>query len=238
MNKCEDTLDKYKILIVDDDISIVSIIKSELLEAGYTVASAGNGLEAVSISKTFCPDLIIMDVMMPGCNGIVATIKIRENSNAPILMLSAKAEETDRVIGLESGADDYLVKPFMKQELLARVKALLRRYDSFGSIRETAKDEILVIRDVRLDTLSKELTVRGDKIHLTATEYRILEYLMKNAGIVLSAEQIYEKVWKNEAYSVENAVMIHISRLREKIEINPKKPDYIHVVWGIGYVFK
>lgn len=238
MGRIKKEQDKYKILIVDDDLSIVNIIKSELLEYGYEVDSASNGVDAISKSQNYCPDLIIMDVMMPGCNGIVATVKIRENSNVPILMLSAKAEGTDRVIGLEAGADDYLVKPFMKQELIARVKALLRRYDNLGSIREANTESMLAIGDIELDTLSKKLIVRGDEVHLTATEYKILEYLMQNAGIVLSAEQIYENVWKSDAYAIENTIMIHISRIREKIEINPKRPEYIQVVWGIGYVFK
>lgn len=228
----------YKILIVDDDTSIVNVIKSELSDCGYDIDTANNGTEAITKSESYKPDLIIMDVMMPGCNGIVATIKIREISNVPILMLSAKAEGTDRIIGLESGADDYLVKPFLKQELIARVKALLRRYDNLGSKREANREGNISVRDIELDTLSKELLVRGEKVHITATEYKILEYMMSNAGIVLSAEQIYENAWKNEVYAVENTIMIHISRIREKIEINPKKPEYIQVVWGIGYVFK
>lgn len=228
----------YKILIVDDDASIVNVIKSELADCGYDIETASNGTEAVSKSQDYNPDLIIMDVMMPGCNGIVATVKIRENSNVPILMLSAKAEGTDRIIGLEAGADDYLVKPFLKQELIARVNALLRRYDNLGSKREANRVGCISVREIELDTLAKEIMVRGEKIHITATEYKILEYMMRNAGIVLTAEQIYENVWKNEVYAVENTIMIHISRIREKIEINPKKPEYIQVVWGIGYVFK
>lgn len=229
---------EYKILVVDDDRSITNLLATELEQAGYVVSVAHDGNAAVAKNQTERPDLIIMDVMMPDCNGLMATMKIREMSNVPVLMLSAKAEGSDRILGLEVGADDYLVKPFMKQELLARVKALLRRYDHFGSIRENAKHEILTCRAVELNTATKEFVVRGELVHLTATEYKIVEYLMKNAGIVVSAEQIYQVVWKSDAYSVENTVMIHISRIREKMEINPKKPEYIQVVWGIGYVFK
>lgn len=229
---------EYKILVVDDDQSITNLLQTELAQAGYMVSVAHDGNAAVLKNQAEHPDLIIMDVMMPDCNGLMATMKIREMSNVPVLMLSAKAEGSDRILGLEVGADDYLVKPFMKQELLARVKALLRRYDHFGSIRENGKHEILICRDVELNTATKEFVVRGEPVHLTATEYKIVEYLMQNAGIVVSAEQIYQAVWKSDAYSVENTVMIHISRIREKMEINPKKPEYIQVVWGIGYVFK
>ena len=229
---------EYKILVVDDDRSITNLLQTELEQAGYAASVAHDGNAAIAKNQTEQPDLIIMDVMMPDCNGLMATMKIREMSNVPVLMLSAKAEGSDRILGLEVGADDYLVKPFMKQELLARVKALLRRYDYFGSIRENAKHEILTCKDVELNTATKEFVVRGELVHLTATEYKIVEYLMKNAGIVVSAEQIYQAVWKSDAYSVENTVMIHISRIREKMEINPKKPEYIQVVWGIGYVFK
>lgn len=231
-------MSKYKILVVDDDLSITSILEAELKEADYEVKVANNGNLAISVAQTYKPDLIIMDVMMPECNGIVATMKIREKSNVPIMMLSAKAEGTDRVLGLEVGADDYLVKPFLKQELLARVKALLRRYDNLGSIREVDTDDLLVCGEIELNIKSKEFVVRGEKVKLTATEYKIVEYMMKNADVVLSAEQIYENVWDSEAFNVENTVMIHISRIREKIEINPKKPEYLQVVWGIGYVFK
>ena len=231
-------MNNYKILVVDDDTSIVNVIKSELEEAGYVVIAANNGNDAISCSVNEKPDLIIMDVMMPKCNGLIATMKIRESSNVPILMLSAKTEGTDRVLGLEAGADAYLVKPFMRQELLARVKALLRRYDTLGSIRETVKEDVLICRDIELNKSTKVFVVRGETVRLTAKEYKIVEYMMENANVVLSAEQIYEKVWGDKAFSIENTVMIHISRIREKIEINPKNPEYIQVVWGIGYVFK
>lgn len=227
----------YTILVVDDDAAIVNIIETALRQTGYRVLTASNGEDAVVIAEKQHPHLIIMDVMMPKCNGILATIRIRDQSNVPILMLSAKAEGTDRVLGLESGADDYLVKPFYQQELLARVKALLRRYDQLGSIRETHPEDQLCVGGIALDLNQKQLYVRGEPVRLTATEYKILQLMMANPGRVFSAEEIYERVWQSDAYAVENTVMVHISRIREKLELNPKKPEYLKVVWGIGYVF-
>lgn len=230
--------EKYKVLVVDDDNAIITIIETALKLEGYEVFTASDGLAACRIAAQKKPHLIIMDVMMPHRNGILATLCIREQSNVPILILSAKAEGSDRVIGLEAGADDYLVKPFYQQELLARVKALLRRYDSLGSIRENANEESFRVGDVTLDVESKKLYVRGEQVRVTATEYKILKLLMAYPGRVFSAEEIYERVWENEAYAIENTVMIHISRLRDKIEINPRKPEYLKVIWGIGYVFE
>ena len=227
----------YQILVVDDDPSIVHIIETALCQAGYQVLTACDGETACHLAASRHPHLIIMDVMMPRCNGLVATMRIRQSSNAPILMLSAKAEGSDRVLGLEAGADDYLVKPFYQQELLARVRALLRRYDALGSIRETRPEHQLRVGDVILDTAKKQLFVRGEALRLTATEYKILQILMSNPGRVFSAEEIYSRAWESDAYAVENTVMVHISRIREKLELNPKKPEYLKVVWGIGYVF-
>ena len=227
-----------RILVVDDDPAIVDIISRSLTAAGYAVGTAGNGKDACEKAQAQKWELIIMDVMMPGMNGILATMRIRENSNVPILILSAKAEGSDRVLGLDAGADDYLVKPFDQQELLARVKALLRRYQDLGSIRDAQAGNALTIRDIRLDLGQKQLYVRGEAVHLTATEYKILELLMRSADRVFSAEEIYSQVWNQDAYAVENTVMVHISRIREKLELNPKKPEYLKVVWGIGYVFK
>lgn len=229
---------QYQILVVDDDTAIVNIIETALKQEGYGVSSASNGTEACRMVGKLKPHLIIMDVMMPQCNGIMATIRIREESNVPILMLSAKAEGSDRVLGLEAGADDYLVKPFYQQELLARVKALLRRYDNLGSIREARNEELLTVGDIVLNLTEKKLCVRGEQVRLTATEYKILQLMMAHPGRVFPAEEIYERVWDNEAYAVENTVMVHISRIREKIEINPRKPEYLKVIWGIGYVFE
>ena len=228
----------YQILVVDDDFSIVNIIKTALQQNGYQVLTAHDGDTACHLANTRHPHLIIMDVMMPQCNGLVATMRIRQNSNVPILMLSAKAEGSDRVLGLETGADDYLIKPFYQQELLARVKALLRRYDTLGSIREIKSDDEIQVGNIILNTATKQLIVRGEPVRLTATEFKILQMMMATPGRVYSAEEIYERVWANEAYSIENTVMVHISRIREKLELNPKKPEYLKVVWGIGYVFE
>ena len=229
--------DKYKVLVVDDDPSIVSIINTALSQNGYQVLTADNGDTACTLAEKNAPHLIIMDVMMPKCNGILATIRIRQNSNVPILILSAKAEGSDRVLGLEAGADDYLIKPFYQQELLARVKALLRRYADLGSIREEKSPDQLKVGDIVLDTARKQLMVRGDPVRLTATEFKIMLVMMSNPGRVFSAEEIYSRVWESDAFAVENTVMVHISRIREKLELNPKKPEYLKVVWGIGYVF-
>lgn len=231
-------IDTYQILVVDDDFSIVNIIETSLRQAGYEVFTAHDGETACHIVNTRHPHLVIMDVMMPQCNGIVATMRIRQNHNVPILILSAKAEGSDRILGLEAGADDYLIKPFYQQELLARVKALLRRYDVLGSIRETGSEDQIRVGDIILDTAAKQLIVRGDAVRLTATEFKILQVMMTNPGRVYSAEELYERVWKTDAYAVENTVMVHISRIREKLEVNPKKPEYLKVVWGIGYVFE
>ena len=228
----------YQILVVDDDPAIVNILETNLVQVGYQVWTADNGELACRLAHEKHPHLIIMDVMMPKCNGILATVRIRQESNVPILMLSAKAEGTDRVLGLEAGADDYLIKPFYQQELLARVRALLRRFDDLGSIRETKPEDQLQVGQIVLDTARKALIVRGEPVRVTPTEYKILHVLMTNPGRVFSADEIYERVWSSDAYAVENTVMVHISRIREKLELNPKKPEYLKVVWGIGYVFE
>ena len=225
------------ILVADDDAPILNIVKTALEQAGYRVVTAVDGEAASRAVGREKIDLVILDVMMPKCSGLMATMKIRDRSNVPILMLSAKAEESDRVLGLEAGADDYLVKPFYTQELLARVRALLRRYHDLGSVRESGKEQVLVNGDIELDLEAKRLTVRGEQVRLTATEYKILQLMMANPGRVFSGEEIYERVWNADAYAVENTVTVHISRIREKLELNPKKPEYLRVVWGIGYVF-
>ena len=232
------TDESYTVLVVDDDPNIVNIIQTDLEQAGLQVVSASDGEAACSLAASLHPDLVIMDIMMPRTNGLMATMRIREDNNVPILMLSAKAEGSDRVLGLEAGADDYLVKPFYKQELMARVKALLRRYDKLGSIRESVSDDMIRVGDIVLDTAKKQLLVRGEYIHLTATEYGILNVLMSNPGRVYSAEDIYSRVWDGDSFSVQNTVMVHIRRIREKFEINPKKPEHLKVIWGIGYVFE
>lgn len=225
------------ILVADDDAAILNIVKTALEQAGYRVITAMDGEAAGRAVQREKIDLVILDVMMPKCSGLMATMNIRARSNVPILMLSAKAEGSDRVLGLEAGADDYLVKPFYTQELLARVKALLRRYHELGSVRESGKEQVLVNGDIELDLEAKRLTVRGEQVRLTATEYKILQLMMSNPGRVFSGEEIYERVWNADAFAVENTVTVHISRIREKLELNPKKPEYLRVVWGIGYVF-
>lgn len=230
---------EYRILAVDDDAAILQILQASLTQAGYRVFSAANGADAVRLARTERVDLIIMDVMMPRCNGLLATMDIRRESNVPILMLSAKAEGSDRVIGLEAGADDYLVKPFYQQELLARVRALLRRYNDLGSAKREPAPEQLKVGDLLLDLEKKLLFVRGDAVRLTPKEFKILRLLMSHPGRVFPAEEIYQRVWETDnAYAVENTVMVHISRIRDKLELDPKKPEYLKVVWGIGYVLE
>ena len=228
----------YTILAADDDAAILNIVKTMLEQAGYRVLCAENGEDACRLARAERPHLIILDVMMPGCSGIAATGRIRQENNVPILMLSAKAEGSDRVLGLEAGADDYLVKPFYREELLARVKALLRRYHDLGSVREDRDRAVLRVGDMSLHTEKKQLLARGAPVRLTATEYKILKLLMTHPGRVFPAEEIYSRVWESDAYAVENTVMVHISRIRDKIELDPKKPEYLKVVWGIGYVFE
>ena len=228
-------MEKLNILVADDDKEIVYIIKKILTDEDYNVFSAYDGAEAVSVLDREKVHLVILDIMMPKMNGLMATMKIREQNNVPILILSAKGEESDRVLGLTTGADDYLVKPFTHAELLARVASLLRRYMRLGSIADKNDSSKIKYHELEFDTQGKKLLVRGIEVKLTATELKIMELLIKRPGRVFTAEEIYENVWKSEAYSVENTVMIHISRIRSKIEINPSKPEYLKVVWGIGY---
>ncbi|MDP4094291.1 MAG: response regulator transcription factor [Bacillota bacterium] len=228
-------MEQLTILIVDDDHEIVRIVSAILKQENYNITTANNGDEALQILQSRLVHLIIMDVMMPKINGLLATVKIREKSNIPILMLSARTEENDRVMGLSMGADDYLTKPFYKSELLARVNSLLRRYIQLGSISDKKSSSVMEYYDLVLDREKKKFLVRGQAIQLTATEYKIVELLLGRPSKVFSAEEIYESVWNNDAFSIENTVMIHISRIREKIEINPKRPEYLKVVWGVGY---
>lgn len=229
----------YRILAVDDDAAILQILQASLTQAGYRVFTAANGADAIRLARTEKVDLIIMDVMMPRRNGLLATMDIRRESNVPILMLSAKAEGSDRVIGLEAGADDYLVKPFYQQELLARVRALLRRYNDLGAADRAQAPGQLQVGGLLLDLEKKLLFVRGDAVRLTPKEFKILQLLMSHPGRVFPAEEIYQRVWDTDnAYAVENTVMVHISRIRDKLELDPKKPEYLKVVWGIGYVLE
>ncbi len=224
-----------KILVADDDREIAGAIEKLLLIEGYEVIKAFNGMEALDALVSNQVQLIILDIMMPKLDGLSTMMRIRDSKNIPIILLSAKSEDSDKILGLSMGADDYVTKPFNPQELMARVKSQLRRYLQLGDKDSTNSATQLVIGGLTMDVEKVELTVDGEPAKLTAKEFKILEFLMKNAGCVFSAEQIYKRVWQEEAYSVENTVMVHIRRIREKIEINPKEPKYLKVVWGIGY---
>lgn len=224
---------KFNILVCDDDKSIVDAIDIYLKQENYNVIKAYNGLEALQALEENEIHLILLDVMMPKMDGLNTTVKIRETLNIPIIILSAKSEDTDKILGLNFGADDYITKPFNPLELLARVKSQMRRYTSLGSIAE--KSNVIKIGGLELDKDAKEVRVEGEPVKLTATEYGILQLLMENAGKVFSIDQIYEKVWNELSFAPENTVSVHIRRIREKIEINPKEPKYLKVVWGIGY---
>ena len=224
-----------KILVCDDDKDIVEAIDIYLTQEGYEVQKAYDGDEAIKVLKSNEVDLLIMDVMMPRLDGIRATLKIRENMSLPIIILSAKSEDADKILGLNIGADDYITKPFNPLELVARVKSQLRRYTQLGSTaRSDNQSEFrtggLVIRDDL-----KEVTVDGEKVKLTPIEYNILLLLVKNQGKVFSINQIYENIWNEEAIGADNTVAVHIRHIREKIEINPKEPRYLKLVWGVGY---
>ncbi len=223
------------ILVVDDDKEIREAIGKLLLHEGYTVITAGDGLEALEAMAVQPIRLILLDVMMPKLDGLSATMKIREQNNIPIIILSAKGEDSDKVLGLSMGADDYVTKPFNSQELVARVKSQLRRYMQLGDMDTSKSKSRIVNGRLIMDLEAKTLLVDGDEAKLTPTEYKIVELLMKNLGMVFSAEKIYEMVWHEESYAVENTVMVHVRRIREKIEINPKEPEYLKVVWGVGY---
>ena len=225
----------YNILVVDDDKEIVESIEIYLRNEGYKVFKAYDGLEALDILTNEEIHLILMDIMMPKLDGIKATIKIRQEKNIPIILVSAKGEDTDKILGLNIGADDYITKPFNLLELIARVKSNLRRYMNFGNFNNETREDVLRSGGLELNTSTKEVKVDGNQVKVTPIEYRILELLLRNKGRVFSIDEIYEKVWKEESFNVENTVAVHIIRIREKIEINPKEPRYLKVVWGIGY---
>ncbi len=222
------------VLICDDDKTIVDSVEVYLKIENYNVFKAYDGYQAIQIAQTNDIDCIIMDLMMPGMDGLQATLRLRENKiTAPIIILSAKGEDTDKITGLSFGADDYVTKPFSSVELVARVKSQIRRYKSFGKDDET--DGVYVTGGLKCDTRASEVSVDGVPVKLTATEYGIVECLMRNMGRVMSTGQIYEAVWHEPSYQTEKTVTVHIRRIREKIEINPKEPKYLKVVWGIGY---
>ena len=224
----------YKILICDDQPDIVNALKIYLAPEGYELFEAYTGEEALKLAKSNDLHLILLDIMMPGMDGITATSKIREFSNVPIILITAKSETEDKVIGLNVGADDYITKPFVPVEVLARVRSQLRRYARLGS-RLEQQPGTLTIGGITLDDCTKSVTVDGEQVALTPTEYAILHLLMSNPGRVYSTKALYEAVWQEAALGSEGAVAVHIRHLREKIEINPSEPRYLKVVWGQGY---
>ena len=222
------------ILVCDDDKDIVEAIDIYLTQEGHRVLKAYDGLQALEILKKEEVHLLIIDIMMPKLDGIHATLRIREESSIPIIILSAKTEDADKILGLNIGADDYVTKPFSPLELVARVKSQLRRYTKLGTMAENTEN-VFRTGGLVVDDDKKQVTVDGENIRLTPMEFNILCFLVRNAGKVYSIEQIYESIWNEEAIGVDNTVAVHIRHIREKIEINPKDPQYLKVVWGIGY---
>lgn len=223
----------HQILVCDDDREIVEAIGIYLMQEGFQVLKAYDGAEALSILRLHSVQLVILDIMMPKLDGLMTTIRIREQWNVPVILLTAKSEDVDKITGLTFGADDYVTKPFQPLELMARVKSQLRRYTRLGSQQQSP--QLLTTGGLALSMDSKELTVDGENVRITPTEFGILSLLMQHPGKVFSMEQIYQHVWDEPAFAVENTVAVHVRRIREKIEINPKNPKYIKVVWGIGY---
>lgn len=223
------------ILVCDDDKEIVRAIGIYLKNEGYRVLEAYDGIEALDILRKEEIHLIIMDIMMPRMDGMQVTVRIREEKNIPIIMLSAKSEDYDKIGGLGAGADDYVTKPFNPMELIARVKSQLRRYTTLGSMNQPRNEKTFQSGGLILNDDTKEVTVDGTEVRLTPTEYRILALLTANAGRVYTIYQIYDAVWEEPAFNPENTVAVHIRHIREKIEINPKEPRYLKVVWGTGY---
>lgn len=225
----------FNILVCDDDREIVDAIDIYLSQEGYHILKAYDGLQAIEIMKKEEVHLILLDIMMPNLDGIRATRKIRETSSVPIIMLSAKSEDVDKILGLNIGADDYITKPFNPLELIARVKSQLRRYTQLGNLATEEKEAVYVCGGLVVNDDLKTVTVDGEPVKLTPIEYNILVLLIKNQGKVFSIEQIYENIWNEEAIGADNTVAVHIRHIREKIEINPREPRYLKVVWGIGY---
>ncbi|MFD3157807.1 response regulator transcription factor [Haloimpatiens sp. FM7330] len=232
-------MDKENILIVDDDKEIRNLIEIYLKNEGYNTIKAKDGIEALSVLQNNEVDLIILDIMMPNMDGIEVCMKVREEREMPIIMLSAKSEDMDKILGLTTGADDYVTKPFNPLELIARVKSQLRRYKKFNNNSADEQDiqteGVMEIEDLMINTNTHEILVDGKDIKLTPTEFSILELLAENRGIVFSIRKIYEAVWKEEFFENDNTVMVHIRKIREKIEEDTRKPKYIKTVWGVGY---
>ncbi|MCI8276836.1 MAG: response regulator transcription factor [Clostridia bacterium] len=225
----------YNILVVDDDKEIVSAVEIYLIREGYNVFKAYDGNECLKVLKNNKVHLIILDIMMPNKDGIETLTELRKDYNIPVIMLSAKSEDNDKIKGLNVGADDYLTKPFNHLELIARVKAIMRRYTDLGAIQDTENKNIYKTGDLIINDETKEITCEGKNIKMTPTEYNILKFLIKNKGRVFSISQIYENVWEEESFGTDNIIAVHIRHIREKIEINPKEPKYLKVIWGIGY---
>ncbi|MDD2978610.1 MAG: response regulator transcription factor [Hespellia sp.] len=225
----------YNILVCDDDKEIVDAIEIYLLQEGYQVKKAYDGIQALEMLGTEEIHLLIIDVMMPRLDGIRATLKIREKNPIPIIILSAKSEDADKILGLNVGADDYVSKPFNPLELIARVKSQLRRFTQLGSSSAEVPKETYTVGGLTIDDIQKEVIIDGETVRLTPIEYNILLLLVKNQGRVFSIDQIYEAIWNEEAIGADNTVAVHIRHIREKIEINPKDPRYLKVVWGVGY---
>lgn len=228
----------YNILVCDDECDIVSALQIYLESDGYKVFTASNGKEAIELFNDNEIHLILMDIMMPIVDGITAMVKLRETSNVPVILLTAKSEDTDKILGLNVGADDYITKPFNPVEMLARVRSQIRRFTKLGGSIGQASYDILTVGGISLNDTSKTVTVDGDIVNLTPTEYEILKLLMQNKGRVMSQKEIYESVRNELAFGAENTIAVHIRHLREKIEINPSDPRYIKVVWAHGYKFE
>ena len=224
----------YNILICDDDRDIVNALKIYLSDPSYTLFEAYNGSEALKVIERNDIHLVLMDIMMPVMDGITAMVKIREISNVPVILLTAKSEDSDKVLGLNVGADDYVTKPFNPVEVSARVRSMLRRYIHLGSAKQ--KSSTVTVGGVELDDLSKSVTVDGNPVSLTPTEYEILKLLMENPGRVFSPKEIYKAIWHENPLTAENTVAVHVRHIREKIEIDPAEPRYLKAVWGHGYM--
>ena len=223
----------YNILVVDDDKTITDAIEVYLTNENYTIFKTYDGLQALNVLQNEDIHLVLMDIMMPNMDGTRATIKIREETQIPIIMLSAKSEDTDKILGLNLGADDYITKPFNPLELIARVNSQIRRYTQFAPLKKN--NNVIIVGGIELNKESKEVSAEGVIVKLTPLEFKILTLLMDNPNRVFSIEEIYERVWNEPAYNNVDTVTVHIRRIREKIELNPKEPKYLKVVWGIGY---
>lgn len=225
----------YNILVVDDDKEIVRAIEIYLGNQNYNIIKAYDGIQAISKVKELNIHLIILDIMMPNKDGTETLEEIRKERNVPVIILSAKSEDIDKITGLNVGADDYITKPFNPVELIARVNALIRRYTKLGGIEEKQNKSLITSGELIIDDELKKVTVDGNNIKLTPTEYNILKFLTQNKGKVFSIDNIYKNIWNEEGYGAENTIAVHIRHIREKIEINPKEPKYLKVIWGIGY---